>query len=126
MPQIPTQKVFWQTLRDLIIWGIRPKLFGNFLLHNRKICSTYVKKIHRSIKIKMKVKKIDALTYFDHRHSSVNSIWYPCCLSLERQYLRTICGLLSCLKTLNIHRKVNFRINDNLDLVIIVCQKHLS
>ena len=78
------------------------------------------KQKRRSVKIKMGVYKTDALTYFDRQHSCVNSIWYPCCLSLEGQDLR-ICGLLSWLTTFKIRRKLNFRINDHLEFVAIVC-----
>ena len=70
--------------------------------------------------------KTDALTYFDHKHSCVNSTWYPCCLFLQEQYLRKICSFLNWLTTLKRRRRLNFRINDHLDFVIIVRQNHLS
>ena len=49
-----------------------------------------------------------------------------CCLSLEGHYSRNIFRLLSWLTNLKICRKLNFRINDHLQFVIIVWQKHLS
>lgn len=83
-----------------------------------------IQKRRRYVKIKMGVQKADALAYFDHKCSYVNSIWYPCCFSLEGKSL--ICGLLSRLTTLKINRKLNFRINDYSEFVIIVFQKRLS
>ena len=48
------------------------------------MCLAHAKR-RSSVKIKMGIYKIDALTYF---HSCVNSIWYRCCLTLEGQYLK--------------------------------------
>ena len=94
------------------------KFFFKFLLLNRKMCLAHAKRCS-SVKIKMGMYKIDALTYF---HSCVNSIWYCCCLTLEGQYLRRICCLLSWLTILKLHWKLNLKINYHLEFVIIVCQ----
>ena len=80
----------------------------------------------RSVKIKIGVYKTEPLTYFDRKHCSINSIWYPCCLSLQGQYLRRNYCLLNWITTSKIRRKLNFGINDYLEMVIIICQKHLS
>ena len=42
-------------------------------------------------------------------NSSINSIWYPCSLSMEGQYLRRIRDLLSWLMTLKLRQKLKFQ-----------------
>ena len=122
------QKVFLQALTDLTIITSQyvyfhcQTFFGNFLLHSKKMGSADIKQDTRPSKLIWGYRKqMRWLHYFNHKHSCVNSIWYLCCLSLEEQYLRRICGLLSWLTTLKIRRKLNFRINNHLEFVMIVC-----
>ena len=41
----------------------------------------------------MRVYEKDKTTYASRKHCCVNWIWYPCCLSVEAQYLRRSCDV---------------------------------